>query len=326
MALSLLTAVLILLCFPDCVSHFLFMCILLVIVSSAFSCLFLFSMLLVVSGVSVLRFLAFPWVLSPAFRVLLLFFGISFMFWVLFPSILFWYSCLLLLSLDLLGFASLVGFAFSCSSGGGSTFSLPFLYSLFRMLQFRLLPAFFLSIFPHAVATIVSVLPPRFSTYCSFGCPFLFLSPFSVCCDAYCSFWSSSRFFRILSLRLLFAFGTPPVVFRAAGSLLAVPRLSRCCFPCVSARFLSPGFHRLLRFSLHVPRAAFSPLVCSPPHACCGVLHSSFGSSSTGSALLCLVWHYGSLFSDSFESPGPVAMWSPFGMSQDCFSLCFSQF
>ena len=187
--LSFLTAVLILLCFPDCVSHFLFMCILLVIVSSAFSCLFLFSMLSVVSGVFVLHFLAFPWVLSPAFRVLLLFFGISFMFWVLFPSILFWYSRLLLLSLDLLGFASLVGFAFSCSSGGGSTFSLPFCIRFSACCglgcSLRSSSAFFHMLW---LQLIVSVLPPRFSTYCSFGCPFLFLSPFSVCCDAYCFF------------------------------------------------------------------------------------------------------------------------------------------
>ena len=80
LAWSFIAAVLFLLCFPDCVSHFLFMCILLVIVSSAFSCLFLFSMLSVVSGVSVLRLLDFPWGLSHAFRVLLLFFSISLMF------------------------------------------------------------------------------------------------------------------------------------------------------------------------------------------------------------------------------------------------------
>ena len=74
LALYFIPTVLLLLCFPDFVSRFLFVCILLVIVSSTFSCLFLFSMLSVVSGVSVLRLLSFPWGFSPAFRAPLLFF------------------------------------------------------------------------------------------------------------------------------------------------------------------------------------------------------------------------------------------------------------
>ena len=143
-------------------------------------------------------------------------------------------------------FLGSLGFRFCC----GVCFFLQFrlwlhifftlLSSLFHMLQFGLLLAVFLSVFPHAVATVdCFILPPRFSAYCSFGCLFLFLLPFSVCCDSSCSFWSLSRFFGILRLRLLFAFGMSPVVFRAAGSPSAVPRLSGCCFPCVSASFLS---------------------------------------------------------------------------------------
>ena len=124
-----------------------------------------------------------------------------------------------------------------------------------------------------------------------------------------------------------FAFGAPPVVFRAAGSQLVVPRLSGCGFLFVSARFLSPGFppccvYHCLFLGLH-----FLPWCLLLLVLVCGVLHSGFGSSSAGSALLYLVWHYGSLmFSDSFESPVPIATWSPFGMSQGCYGLCFSWF
>ena len=47
--------------------------------------------------------------------------------------------------------------------------------------------------------------------------------------------------------------------------------------------------------------------------------------SPTG--LLCSVAVASScLFSDLFESPIPVAKWSPFGTSQDGFGLCFSPF
>ena len=101
---------------------------------------------------------------------------------------------------------------------------------------------------------IVSVLLPHFSVYCSFGCPFRFLSPFSVCCDSSCSFWSSSQFFHILRLRWLFAFDMPPVAFRAAGSPFAVPQLSRCWFPCSFsfARFSPPAsFFLCLSLGLH---------------------------------------------------------------------------
>ena len=235
--------------FRDYVYHFLFMCILLVIVSSAFSCLFLFSLLSVVSGVSVLRLLDFlgpcPCCSSSA----------SFLRHQLHVLTCISFYPILVCSpppafLGSSGFRLYVGFAFSCGSGCGSTFSLPFCLHFSACCGSGCSLQPYSAFFPHAVATVdCSVLPPCFSACCSFGCPFLFLSPFSVSCASSCSFWSSSLFFRILRLWLLFAFGTPPVVFRAADSLLAVPRLSGCCFPCVSASFLLLGFHRLLRFS-----------------------------------------------------------------------------
>ena len=217
--------------FQDCVRHF------------------LFYILSVVSGVSVLCLLDFPWGLSLLFEFR--FFSSAFASYSQFNFLLsysgmlasscfpriFWVS-LNLWGLLFLRFRLWLHLFFALWS------------SLFRMLRFGLL-AVFLSVFFHMLwlRVIVSVLPPRFSTCCGFGCPFLFLSPFSVCCDSSCSIWSSYRFFRILRLRLLFDFGTPPVVVCAAGSPLAVPRLSGCCFPCVSANFLLSGFLRLLRFS-----------------------------------------------------------------------------
>ena len=62
----------------------------------------------------------------PVVRVRFLFFGIGFMFSVVFPFILFWYARLLLLSSDLLGFASFVGFAFPVVPA----IAPPFLYPL----------------------------------------------------------------------------------------------------------------------------------------------------------------------------------------------------
>ena len=184
----------------------------------------------------------------------------------------------------------------------------------------------FSEFFPHAVATVdcfrsssvffrqlqfwlsLPVSPPPFQSV-------VFLSVL----------WSSSQFFRILRLRLLFDFGTPPAVFRAAGSPLAVPWLSGCCFPCFSAGFLSPGFLRLLCFSslslglrslpwclflLVLVVVFFAPaLGLSPPVLPCYVAVAS-----------------GCLFSDSFESLVPVATWSPFGTSQVGFGLCFFRF
>ena len=92
--------------------------------------------------------------------------------------------------------------------------------------------------------------------------PFQFAGTLTALCDLHPRFSASCTF------GFSFAFGAPTVVLSAAGSPLMVPRLSGYCFPCVSARFLSQGFHRLLCFSLLVPQAAFSPLVSDPPSAC----------------------------------------------------------
>ena len=209
---------------------------------------FLFSILSVVSGVSVLRLLDFPWGLSllfefrffssasasySQFSFLLYYSG---MLTSCFPRI-FWVS-LNLCGLLFLRFRLWLHLFFA------------FWSSLFRMLRFGLVLAVFLSVF---------------STCCGYGWLFLFFlrvfPPAAVLAVPSCFsppfqsvvalpvLWSSSRFFRILRLRLLFAFGTPLIVFRAAGSPLAVPRLSGCCFLCFSASFLSPGFLRLLHFS-----------------------------------------------------------------------------
>ena len=115
--------------------------------------------------------------------------------------------------------------------------------------------------------------------------PSCFSPPFSVCCVSV--LWTSSWVFRFLRPRLLFAFDAAPVVFHAVCSPLAVPRLSGCCLPCISAGFLLLGFSPPALCFFPVPRAAFSPLVSIPPSVCCGVLHSGFSSFSAGSALLC---------------------------------------
>ena len=294
LALSFILTVLFLLCFLDFVSHFLFMCIFLVIVSSAFSCLCLFSVLSVVSGVSVLRLLAFPWGLFPAFRVPLLFFCISFMFWVVFPSVLFWYSrLLLLLSLDLLGFTSVVGFAFflqfrlwlhlfftllySLSTCCGSGCSLQSSSAFFRRLWLRL---------------IVSVLPPRFSSSCGFGCTFLFLFPFSVFCDfpvlsglypgfsASCASGCSSLLARLLLSSMLQVLhwrflGCPGVVF-PAFKLVFFRKVFTACFVflCLSLRLhFLPWcllFHVLV-VMFFAPASVLPPPVL-PSSVWCGIM------------------------------------------------------
>ena len=106
--------------------------------------------------------------------------------------------------------------------------------------------------------------------------------------------WSYSRFFRILRLRLLFPFAAPPVVFHAAGSSLAVPRLSGSCFPCFLLVFFRLFFSVCFVF-LPYPSGC-SPLVSVPPSACCGVMRSGFGSFSAVSALLCCCGFWLSVF------------------------------
>ena len=85
---------------------------------------------------------------------------------------------------------------------------------------------------------------------------------------------------------------------------LANPSVVRVLLHCVSAGFLSYSFHRLL---LVLVVLFFAPaLVLSPSGLPCSVALALWLS-----------------LSDSFESPVPVAKWSPFGTSQDDFGLCF---
>ena len=156
-----LPTVLFLQCFPDFVHYFLFLCVLLVIVSSVFSSfvfVFLcFRMFTVCLSCVFLTSLG-------AFRVL---FGIRFIFLFVFASLQFWLSLLLLLLFHRIfwGFDSVLGVA---NSPAVPAVALPFFVLLFplrvfRMLRFRLLHAVFLGVFPHAVAMAgFSGLPPRF--------------------------------------------------------------------------------------------------------------------------------------------------------------------
>ena len=147
----------------------------------------------------------------------------------------------------------------------------------------------------------------------------LFLSN-SVFCVSPCSLWSSSQFsasftsggFSLLTL-LLFS--------SVLQVLLGNPSVVRVLLPCVSAGFLSYSCHSLLwvlpcpsgclallswLFLLVLVVVFFAPvLVLSLPGLPCSVAVA-----------------FGCLFSDSFESPVPVATWSPFGTSPDSFGLC----
>ena len=169
--------------------------------------------------------------------------------------------------------------------------------SLFCMLRFARLLVFFLRVLFHVLGYgwsfpfFFRVFPPA----AVLAVPSCFSPPFGL--SVFLSvLWPSSWFFRFLRLRLLFAFDAPPVVFHAADSPLAVPCLSGCCFPCISAGFLSPGFSPPASCFFLVSRAAFSPLVSVPPSVCCGVLCSGFGSFSAGSALLCCCGFWLSVF------------------------------
>ena len=93
-ALSFIPKVLFLPCFPDFVRGFLFLCIFLVIVSSVLSC---FVSVFLCFRLFLVRLLSFPWGFSSPFQVSHRFFGVSFIFIVVFPSLQFWYSLLLLL-------------------------------------------------------------------------------------------------------------------------------------------------------------------------------------------------------------------------------------
>ena len=285
LALSFLAAVLFLLCFGTLLAiffhvyslgHRLLGFLLFVSIFSPFSCFW--CVCPTSSGL--------PLGLVHAVWVPLLFFGISFPFSVVFPSILFWYARRLLLSSDLLGFAYFVGFAFSCCSGCGSTFSLPFGLRFSACCgsgcSLRSSSAFFHMLW---LLLIVSVLPPHFSSCCSFGCPFLFLPPFP----------------SVVTLPVLYGLRPGFSTSSASGcsSLLArlllssVLRLLRWqslgCPGVAFPAFLLVFFRKVFStcFVFLVPRAVFSPLVSFPSRVCCGVFRSGFGSFSAGSALLC---------------------------------------
>ena len=203
-------------------------------------------------------------------------------------------------------------------------FCIPF----FHMLQFGLLLAVLLGVFLHAVATagFFSSLPLRFPPTAVPVVPSCLPQLFSLL-PLWLLILVFIPVFRILRLRLLLRFGELPVVFRAAGSPFAVPRLSGCCFPCVSARFLSQGFHQLLRLSLLCSSGCILSLgVCSS--SCLFVVF--FAPTSVLPPPVCLalfsvaLWFSGA--SDLFGSPVPVAMWSPLGTDQDCYGLCFLGF
>ena len=131
---------------------------------------------------------------------------------------------------------------------------------------FRSSPAFF----PPAAVLAVPVSLPLFSLLCFFLffglLPVFFPHPAP---PAALRFWCISGCLQCCG----FSFGCPSVV-RVLFSL------HFCWF---SFTWLSPPASCFFL----VPWAEFSPLVSVPPSACCGILHSGFGSFSVGSALLC---------------------------------------
>ena len=209
------------------------------------------------------------------------------------PVITFLSFCLLLVCSPPPAFLGFSGFHFlsvvclSCGSGCGSTFLYPLVFA-FPHATVRTAPCVLSqSSFPHAVATVGCF---RSSSAIFRLLRFWLSLPVSLLLSVCCVFFSSLVFFTvfcILRLRLLFAFDPPPVVFHAADSPLAVPRLPGCCFPCISDSFLLPGFSLPASCFFLVPWAAFSPLVSVPHRACCSVLRSGFGSFSAGSTLQC---------------------------------------
>ena len=285
---------------------------LLVLVSSAFSGLFFFSLFRCFRG-SVLCLLVFPWGFSLFVRVQFLFFGFGFLFSVVFPFLFFWLTHLLLLSSifwlslilwgllfrcfhRLLPLVFLLWSSLSACCGSGS--------SLWSLSEF----------FPHAVATVACFLSSSmFFRLLRFWLSLPISSPFSVCCVSFCS----------LVVFLVFPHLTPPPALPFCRTSGCLP----CCgffFGCtpvvrklpsmLSAGFLSPNFLSASFFFL-LPRVVLPwclfllvlvvllctlALVLSPPFLPCYVAVASV-----------------SLFSDSFESPVPVATWSPFWAESD---------
>ena len=118
------------------------------------------------------------------------------------------------------------------------------------MLRFARLLVFFLRVLFHVLwlRWLVSILLSKFPPAAVLAVPSCFSPPFRS--GVFLSvLWTSSWVFHFLRPRLFFAFAAPPVVFHTAGSPLAVPRLSRCCLPCILLVFFRLSFLRLLRVS-----------------------------------------------------------------------------
>ena len=305
--------------FRNFVSYCLFMCLLLVIVSSAFFGLFLF-----------LSFQLFPGCLSYVFWTSLgacpcCSSSVSFLWHRLHVlSCISFYPFLVCSPpppfLGSSGFCFLCGVCFSCGSCYSSTFSIPF------GLRFSAccgsgcsLWSFSAFFFPHAVASV--------DCFRSSSALFFRLLQF------WLSLPVSLPLFRLLSLPVLY--GLRPAFSASCASsfslLLARFLLSSVLrvflwrsLGCLGAAF--PAFLLLLFcmvfpasfIFLPGPLGCISSLVSVPPSACCGVLRFFL----RWFCLALLLWLYGCLFSVSFGSPVPVATWSPFGTSQVCFGLC----
>ena len=250
---------------------------------------FCFSVLSVVSGVSVLRLLSFLWGFSSPFQVPHLFFGVSFTFVVVFPSLQFWYSLLLLLlSSDILGFDSVIGIAVAPAVPAVAPSFFALLYPLF----------------PHvAVRAAPCGLTRHFSACCGYDC-FLFCffvffrssSAFSACCGYGCSFLSPSAFQSAVTLAAHSSLH-PRFPHPAPLAALSLWRAS-CCLPCCRFSIHSSSVVRVLlslRFCLFSiagvsPIASFIIALFLRLHSLtwcllllvlvCGVLRYDFGSSS----------------------------------------------
>ena len=181
-----------------------------------------------------------------------------------------------------------------------------------------LAPPAFLGIF--GFCFFVRLLPAVPDGALFFLCSLVFGFPHAAVRPALLVFLSDSRSF--VSLPVLYGLrpsfsascasgGSSPMSLLLFSSvlqfLLGNPSVVRLLLLCVSDGFLSYSFHHLLLVLVVV---FFAPaLVLSPTGLPCSVAVA-----------------YGCLFSDSFESPVPVATRSPFGTSQDDSGLCFSWF
>ena len=151
------------------------------------------------------------------------------------------------------------GFSTCCGYGRG----FPIFLRVFHLLQLQL-------------SLLVSL---EFSVYCDSGCSFRSSSPFAPSCTSDCSLALTCLMLSSLQqvLRLQFL-GCPGVAF-----------------PAFMLLFYRRDFTDCLVYHCFGPQAAFSPLVSAPPSAClwCSSLRLWFFFCR--SALLCLVWRFGSL-------------------------------